>query len=336
MARPPSRAAEVGQLQTADAVAGCPDLRVRGAQVLVDFDVIAVVDAYARVLETDTAGLRSAADRDQQQISFDRRAVVEASIDGVSSVVDRFDAAPGEKRDTLFFHDATPLLDDASVHAGQDLGEQLDDGDSRSERGKQARELAAHNAATDHQHVIWDALQAEDPIGGHDPRVFHVDAREAGRLGADTNDEVIELMAFAAGDDRVAVDKALGSNDLHPLALARRLHTSAHGEDDLFLALHHAREVHLGLGDADAEGRGVADLAQQISTGKQRLGGDASPVQAGATQLGTFDDGHLRTELCGAKRGDIAGGATAEHHDALGHAEFVRGCGNGSGGLVDG
>ena len=139
-------------------------------------------------------------------------------------------------------------------------------------------------------------------------------------LGADADDEVVELVAFVAGDHRVAVDNALGSNDLHALAFARRLDAPAHGEDDLFLALHHAREVHLGLGHADAEGRGFADLAQQVGAGEQRLGGNASPVQAGPAQLGALDHGHFSTELCGTKRGDIAGGAAAEHHDALGHA----------------
>ena len=152
-------------------------------------------------------------------------------------------------------------------------------------------------------------------------RMFHIDARESRRLRADADDEVVELVAFVAGHDRVAVDDALGSNDFHSLTLACRLDAPAHGEDDLFLALHHAREVHLGLGHADAERRGVADLAQQVGTGEQRLGGDASPVQACPTQLGALDDGHLRTELCCTKRGNIAGGSTAEHHDALGHAE---------------
>ena len=89
--------------------------------------------------------------------------------------------------------------------------------------------------------------------------------------------------------------------------------------DDLLLALHHSREVDLGLGNADAEVRGVADLAQQVGAGKQRLGGNAAPVEAGAPELGALDERHLGAELRGAERGNITGGPAAEHHDALGH-----------------
>ena len=159
--------------------------------------------------------------------------------------------------------------------------------------------------------------------------MLHVDAGQPGRLGADADDQVIELVALIAGDDRVAVDDALRANDLHASALARRLDALAHGEDDLFLALHHPREVDLGLGDANAERRGVADLAEQVGAGEQRLGGNAAPVEAGAAQLGALDERHLGTQLRGAQRGDIAGGTTAEHHDALGHAVDGRGGGDG-------
>ena len=74
-------AAEVRQLQAADAVAGCPDLRVRGAQEFVDLDVVAVVDDDAGLLEADPAGLGATADRDEQQIGVDRGAVVEVRLD---------------------------------------------------------------------------------------------------------------------------------------------------------------------------------------------------------------------------------------------------------------
>ena len=55
-------AAEVGELQAADAVACGPDLRVCGAQEFVHLDVVAIVDGDAGILESDAAGLRAAAD----------------------------------------------------------------------------------------------------------------------------------------------------------------------------------------------------------------------------------------------------------------------------------
>ena len=55
-------AAEVSQLQAADAVAGRPDLGVGRAEIFVDFDVVAVVDDDAGAFETDAASLCTTAD----------------------------------------------------------------------------------------------------------------------------------------------------------------------------------------------------------------------------------------------------------------------------------
>ena len=101
------------------------------------------------------------------------------------------------------------------IDTGEDLREHLDDGDARAERREQARELAADDATADHQHVLGDALQAKDAVGGDHAGMLHVDAGQPGRLGADADDEVVELVAFVAGDHRVAVDDALRANDLH-------------------------------------------------------------------------------------------------------------------------
>ena len=79
-------AAEVRELQTADAVACAPDLRVGGAQERVDHDVVAIVDDDAGVLEADPARLRATADRDEQQVRLDRGGVVEVRRDGVASL----------------------------------------------------------------------------------------------------------------------------------------------------------------------------------------------------------------------------------------------------------
>ena len=168
--------------------------------------------------------------------------------------------------------------------------------------------------------MIGNTLETEDAVGGHDAAVLHVDAEKAGCLSPDADDEVVELVALITGHHGVSVDDALRANDLHALAFARGFDALAHRQDDLLLALHHPGEVHLGLGNADAERCGVADLAKHIGAGKQRLGGNAAPVQARAAEFGALDDGDLGAELRGAKRGNITGGPTAEHHDALGHA----------------
>ncbi len=313
-------AGEVGELEAADAIAHGPDVRVGGSQVRIDLDVVAVVDHDARFLETDAARLGTAADGDEEEVCLDGGAVIEVGFDAFMGVVDLFDAAAWEEGDSLLLDDAAPLLYDTRVNAGEHLGEDLNDGDARAESGEKAGEFASHHAAADHEHVLGDSFQPEDAVGGHHAGMIHVDARQPRGFGADADDQVVELVALIAGHHCVAVDDALRANDFHALAFARCLDTFAHREDDLLLALHHPGEVDLGLWDANAERRCVADLAQQVRACEQRLGGNASPVEARTAELGALDHGDVRSQLRGAKRSNIAGGPAAEHHDALAHA----------------
>ncbi len=104
------------------------------------------------------------------------------------AVVDGLDATAGEERDALLLDDAAPLLHDARIDAGEHLRQHFDDGDPRAERGEQARELAADDAAADDEQVLGHALEPEDAVGGDHARMLHVDARQARRLGADAHD----------------------------------------------------------------------------------------------------------------------------------------------------
>ncbi len=128
------------------------------------------------------------------------------------------------------------------------------------------------------------------------------------------------FVALAAGDDRVPLDDPLLAHHAHLLALAGGFHAGAHLEDDLLLALHHPGEVDLRLPDVDAEVAGPPDLAQQVGAGEQRLGGNASPVQARATKLGALEEHHVGAELRTAQRGDVTRRASAQDHDPRTHA----------------
>jgi hypothetical protein len=72
-------------------------------------------------------------------------------------------------------------------------------------------------------------------------------------------------------------------------------------------------------GHDNTEFRCLANLAQQVGAGEQRLGWDAPPVEARSTQLSALDQRDLSTELCCAQRGNITGGTTAEDDDPFGH-----------------
>ena len=60
-----------------------------------------------------------------------------------------------------------------------------------------------------------------------------------------------------------------------------------------------------------------AELADERAVFKQRLGGDAAPVQAGAAEVFLLDAEDALLELAGADGGGIAGGAAADDDDVV-------------------
>ena len=96
------------------------------------------------------------------------------------------------------------------------------------------------------------------------------------------------------------------------------------GEDDLVFVFVEGGEVELGVRDGDAEGGGGARAVQHFRGLQQRLGGDATDVQAGAAGERVFlDHGGLEAQLGGADGSDVATGPAADDGE-------VEGVGHGS------
>ena len=81
----------------------------------------------------------------------------------------------------------------------------------------------------------------------------------------------------------------------------------------------HGRSEELGVTDAgDAPFLGVLNHLQRMRVLEQRLGRNASPDQARATErLLLFDDRDLLPQLRRANRGDIPAGARADDDDIV-------------------
>ena len=207
-------------------------------------------------------------------------------------------------------------LGGALVDAQQQPGQDLDHRDPRPQRGEEAGELAADHAAADDDHRLGDLLEHQDVVRGQDRRVVHVEARQARRLGADADDQVVEGVRLAVDHDGVALDPPLAAHDLDALALGGALDALAHAQDDLVLALHHLGEVERDLGHHQAVLVGAAHPAQQVGGREQRLRRDATPVHARPAELRALDQGRVGAELGRPQRGDVARGPSAQHDDA--------------------
>src|SRR6185295_13705477 len=83
--------------------------------------------------------------------------------------------------------------------------------------------------------------------------------------------------------------------------------------DDLAFPLLGAADVELRLADVDPEPPRLADLVEHGGGVEERLGRDATAVEAGAAELRVlFDHGDLEPQLTGADPGDIAARPAAE------------------------
>jgi hypothetical protein len=68
----------------------------------------------------------------------------------------------------------------------------------------------------------------------------------------------------------------------------------------------HRRQIDLWRPRIDAEPLGVSHRAQHVGRGQQRLGWNASPIEANPTETFPLDEDDFLTELRRSDRGDIA------------------------------
>src|SRR5262249_18503736 len=80
-------------------------------------------------------------------------------------------------------------------------------------------------------------------------------------------------------------------------------------------ALHGLGIARLEPTELDAEVRGVTHQVDALGIAQQRLGGDATPVQAHAAGPIVFHRGDREAELGAADRRDVAARSGADHHD---------------------
>ena len=111
-----------------------------------------------------------------------------------------------------------------------------------------------------------------------------------------------------------SLKEATPANCFTPLAVSSCLMPPEAGQRPCSCADHDGI-IHRRALDGDAERLGVLDPGERIGGGDERLGGDATPVQAGAAELFLFHDRDRGAQLGGANRGGITARAGANDYD---------------------
>ena len=121
------------------------------------------------------------------------------------------------------------------------------------------------------------------------------------------------------GFQGLAVDEPRFSLDVTNLTLFCQIAQPA-GQlgDDAVLVGAHAIQIDARGIKLNPEMFRLLGLAQNLCAMKQRLGGDAAPVQAHAAGIGLgIDQGHVHTQVCGQKGRGIAAGSGPNYDNAL-------------------
>ena len=213
---------------------------------------------------------------------------------------------------TLFITCADALgedVDEVAVGAGQQPGRHLDDRDGAAERRVDRAQLEADVAAADDEERLRDVRQIERRGGIHHARVVHLQRRRNRRRRSGRENRVLELDRFLAARHELHAqvvrvdDLGVALQVLH-LAMLDELSGAARVLlDDVVLERAQSGEIDLRLAELDPPRLRVARLVEQLRDVQQRLGGDASAVDADAAGVHFgIDERDAQAEIGGEKR----------------------------------
>src|SRR6185312_9238073 len=179
--------------------------------------------------------------------------------------------------------------------------QRLDDRDVDAEGGPRAGELAADDAAAQHDRRRRHAVQPQRVVAGDDLGGVDLDAGQRARVGAGGQQHGPALVGPAAGLHRRRGDQpALALDVGDAAALDQPLQALVETADDAVLVGVDAVHVDAGQRRLDAELLALARLVGDLTAVQERLGGDAAAVQSGATDLVLLDEDDVEPELARA------------------------------------
>ena len=168
--------AAVGQLEAGDDVAdGVHALDVGAAALVGEHE--AALHGDALLLVAEPLGGGTAADGDQQQLGLDDVAALDGHGHAGVGVLDALERRAGAEVDLALAERPLERLGRRLVLDGHEPGECLDDGDLGAEAGPHARELAADDAAAEHDDRLGHPVEAQGVLGGEHPLAVDLEAR---------------------------------------------------------------------------------------------------------------------------------------------------------------
>ena len=308
-------------------IADRPDAVDGGAEIMIGLDLTALVRGQPRLVEREAVGVRTAADRNEDDIGFERFGV--ASRGGLERQhgLLALHFGPGDlglelEVHALLLEDLVRFLANVAVHPGQDLVEKLDHGDFRAKPAPDATEFEPDHAAADHDHMTGylRKLERTGRIDDHALVVVDFDARKRSHRRSGGDDDVLGAIGLARNLDAVLAGElriALQPVDL--VLLEQEFDAAGQALDRILALAVHRAKVEFGRHlDAHRRHRAARRRLEIFRCVEHRLRGDAADVEAGAAQrLAPFGARGLEPELRRADRRDITAGTGTDDKDVV-------------------
>src|SRR6266516_426024 len=315
----------VSELPVARAVTDRVDVLDGGAAVLVRSDAFALVELDADCFEAHPFDGRAAADGDEHEIGLDRLAVAEMYGQRASRVLYLPALLLEVKRDAALAELLRELLRRISVLLWDQRRQQLDDRHLTAEALEDRRELAADDAAAEHDEALRNLRLRKQPLGVD--AALRIDTFDRGtkRERARRDDRLLEGDVLAAFDgERVRVlERAVPLDPVDAVRLEERSDALRHLLDDAVLPLVRLAEFELEATELHAQlVERVLGLFQRERSLHPGLRRDAPDAEARAAELGlALDAGDLRAELRSPDRGRITTWPPAENDNVDFHRD---------------
>jgi hypothetical protein len=273
-----------------------------GAVFLVDDDAAAVVGLETNVVQTETGGVGTATDGDENNVCVELWIVsvvigretrrcwthslllaalgsLDLDLDIGSAVITLDNLCVELELDALLGEGLLDVLCNLSIHTGTtDLAEELDNSDLSTETAPDRGHLETNDTTTNDDHLLGNGLEGNGASRGDDLLLVDGKTGEGSGFGTSCDDDVLAadagLTTLGEVDlDGVLVGKGGGALDvLDVVLLEQELDTLGQTADRSLLGLHHLLEVELDIADFDTAVLCVVEnLVVEMRVVEQRL-----------------------------------------------------------------
>ncbi len=309
----------VRELPVTGTVADGVNVLDRRAAMFVCGDALALVELDADRFEAQSLDGRAATDRDEHEIRINRLAVAEVHGQRASLVFHLLALLLEVKSDPALAKLLRELFRRVRVFLRDQRRQHLDDRHLAAEAIEDRCELAADDAAAEHDESLRDFRLREQSLGVHAPVGIEALDRGTKRERARRDDRMLEGDVLAALDgDRVCVLERAGALDpLDAVRLEEKCDAIGHLLDDAVLPLVRLPEFELEAAELHAElVEGVLGLFQRKGSLHPGFRRDAPDAEARPAELRlAIDAGDLRPELRSPDRGRVTTWSPSENGD---------------------